>query len=227
MIAGVSRFSRRSIVATATFFATGVMTAQILHRGLPSVHNTDWTLGTHWKTLLAYQAIPLTISTLMYLFSPSPQPSSSSEFPLVTKPQPFLRLVALFSSGFEFALSLRLSGLSDPTRVVSFLLLPMHQSFDPSLAYLAAGALPLSVFLYHFCRGPEKPRLGGAWTVPRGGQINSKLVIGAALFGVGWGMAGICPGPGLVNVGRALSGGSGVTQTVSWLGAVLFGGLLV
>lgn len=44
------------------------MTAQILHRGLPSVHNTDWTLGTHWKTLLAYQAIPLTISTLMYLF---------------------------------------------------------------------------------------------------------------------------------------------------------------
>lgn len=68
----------------------------------------------------------------------------------------------------------------------------MHQSFDPSLAYLAAGALPLSVFLYHFCRGPEKPRLGGAWTVPRGGQINSKLVIGAALFGVGWGMAGIC-----------------------------------
>jgi uncharacterized protein len=112
----------------------------------------------------------------------------------VAKSQTSLRLLALFSSGFEFALSLRLSNLSDPTRVLSFLLLPIHQSFDPSLIFLAAGALPLSVFLYRSCRGPEKPRLGGAWAVPKGGQIDNKLIIGAALFGVGWGMTGICRG---------------------------------
>jgi len=76
--------------------------------------------------------------------------------------------------------------------VLSFLLLPVHQSFDPSLAFLAAGAVPVSVFLYHFCLGSEKPRLGGPWTVPKGGQIDAKLIIGAALFGVGWGMAGVC-----------------------------------
>lgn len=131
--------------------------------------------------------------------------------------------------------------------MLSFLVLPIHQSFDPSLAFLAAGALPLSMFLYHLCRGPEKPRLGGAWAVPKGGQIDSKLIIGAALFGVGWGMAGICrmftsclhvvnyadaygthiAGPGLVNLGRALSGGSGLTEVANWLGGVVVGGLLV
>ena len=87
MIAGVSRFSRRqvsasfsdidnrvihnldsSIVATATFFTTGVITAQILHRRLPPIDNTDWTLGKHGKTVLAFQAIPLTILALLYLF---------------------------------------------------------------------------------------------------------------------------------------------------------------
>ena len=109
------------------------------------------------------------------------------------KPKTSLRLFALFCSAFEFALALRLSNLNDPTRVLSFLLLPIHKlSFDPSLAFLAAGALPLSALLYRFGRQPEKPRLGGGWGVPTGGQINSKLVTGAALFGVGWGMAGVC-----------------------------------
>jgi hypothetical protein len=87
MIAGVSRFSRRqvltsfgdiekpsihnfnsSIVATVTFFTTAVITAQMLHCGLPPVNNTDWTLGTHGKTLLEFQTVPLTILTLLYFF---------------------------------------------------------------------------------------------------------------------------------------------------------------
>lgn len=57
-----------SVIATATFFTTGVMTAQVLHRGLPPVDHADWTLGMHGKTLLAFQAIPLTFSTLLFLF---------------------------------------------------------------------------------------------------------------------------------------------------------------
>jgi hypothetical protein len=57
-----------SIIATATFFTTGVIVAQMLHRDLPPTNNTDWTLGKHGKTLLALQAIPLAISTLLYLF---------------------------------------------------------------------------------------------------------------------------------------------------------------
>jgi len=227
MIAGVSRLSRRSVVATATFFTTGVIATRLSHHDLLPTINTDWTLGRHGKTLLALQAIPLAISTLLYFFPTFSQSSSSGGSPVASKPESPLRLIAIYSAGFEFALSLRLSNLSDPTRVLAFLLLPVHRSFDPSLAFLAAGAIPLSIVLYHFYRGPEKPRLGGPWAVPKDSEIDSKLIIGAALFGVGWGMTGICPGPGLVNVGRALSGGSGLTQTASWLGAVAAGGLLV
>lgn len=83
MISGISRLSirqvffktsvlnlikrlRRSITATATFLTTGVFTAQILHGELPAVDDTDWTLGRHGKTLLAFQAVPLAISMLLY-----------------------------------------------------------------------------------------------------------------------------------------------------------------
>jgi uncharacterized protein len=99
--------------------------------------------------------------------------------------------------------------------------------------------------LYHFGRGKEHPRLGGSWAVPKGGKIDSALVLGAAIFGVGWGLGGICrklltsflhingltigpiAGPGLVNLGRALASGSGIQQTAAWVGSVALGGLLV
>ena len=92
----------------------------------------------------------------------------------------------------QFALALQLSGLTDPIRVISFLLLPLHKAFDPSLAFLAAGALPLAIGLYRYGRGNEVPALGGKWGIPKGGPIDLKLLAGAAIFGVGWGMAGIC-----------------------------------
>lgn len=103
-----------------------------------------------------------------------------------------MRLLAFLSTGVEFALALRLSNLSEPAPVLSFLLLPFSKAFDPSLAFLAAGALPVSTILYQVYRGPEKPRLGGSWTIPKAGKIDAKLLVGAAVFGIGWGMAGIC-----------------------------------
>lgn len=100
--------------------------------------------------------------------------------------------MAFLSTGFEFALALRLSNLSEANRVLGFLLLPLSDAFDPSLAFLSVGALPLSIILYRYYRGPEKPRLGGPWAIPQSGYVDGKLLGGAALFGVGWGMAGIC-----------------------------------
>ncbi|KAG6814505.1 hypothetical protein H0H92_000030 [Tricholoma furcatifolium] len=135
------------------------------------------------------------------------------------------RLLVFLATGFEFALALRFSNLSEPIRVSSFLKLPFHPSFDPSLAFLAAGALPTSTILYQFFRGSEKPLLGGKWSIPKGGPIDIKLIGGAALFGIGWGLAGICPGPGLVNLGRAITGGSGIVPVATWLSGVVLGGL--
>jgi uncharacterized membrane protein YedE/YeeE len=112
--------------------------------------------------------------------------------PKQAEPRSIFRLLVNLTTGFNFAIALRLSNLSDPVRVISFLLLPFDSAFDPSLAYLAVGTLPLASLLYHFGRSKEQPRLGGQWAVPKGGKIDSKLVLGAAIFGVGWGLVGIC-----------------------------------
>jgi uncharacterized protein len=160
-------------------------------------------------------------------------------------PHTFLRSLAALTTSFNFALALRLSNLTDPVRVVAFLLLPFDKSFDPSLCFLGLGALPLSILLYHTRRGEDKPRLGGEWKVPKGGVVDVKLVAGAAIFGIGWGISGICrafylpipppayisvlpvAGPGIVNLGRALSSGSDIISTIAWVSSVAIGGLVL
>ena len=75
-----------------------------------------------------------------------------------------------------------MSKLVDPRRVLGFLLLPFNIAFDPSLAFLAVGALPLLASLYY----------AGKRKIDSSLVIDARLVVGAALFGVGWGMQGIC-----------------------------------
>jgi hypothetical protein len=105
------------------------------------------------------------------------------------------------------------------------------------------------MFLFHFARGNEIPLLGGKWSIPKHGEIDWKLVTGAAIFGVGWGFAGICrecllsyrqndfsgaetefpAGPGLVNFGRSLVSdeNSQISGIAIWLIALATGGLFV
>ncbi|GLB34853.1 putative sulphur transport [Lyophyllum shimeji] len=221
MICGVSRFSVRSIVATVTFFITGVLTVRALPSDLPPTRSMDWTFGANGQALLAMQAV---VAVLLYSWVARNQQPPSKEDSL-PETQSKSRLLAFFASAFEFALALRLSNLSEPTRVLSFLSLPWHPAFDPSLAFLAVGALLMSIVLYQGFRGSEKPLLGGRWSVPKGGPIDAKLIAGAAIFGIGWGLAGVCPGPALVNLGRALSGGSGILPSATWVAAAAAGGL--
>ncbi|KAF9454669.1 DUF395-domain-containing protein [Macrolepiota fuliginosa MF-IS2] len=240
MVCGVARFSVRSIVATATFFATGVITAHITYGHLGATAPLDWSLGSTARELLFAQIVPFAVSALLYLFAssskPAEQPTSpkpSDETPLKEPsaelaPEPVLRHLTFLTTSTQFALALQVSGLTNPDRVVRFLLLPFHRSFDPSLAFLAAGVMPLAMFLYHYARGKEVPWLGGKWSIPKGGEIDWKLVAGAAVFGIGWGLAGVCPGPGLVNFGRALVHNEAqLSSTALWLAAVATGGLLV
>lgn len=104
----------------------------------------------------------------------------------------FSRHIAALTTAFQFSLALRLSDMTSPSRVVRFLATPFSLAFDPSLAFLAIAAMPLSVVLYQYRRGEEQPRLGGSWDVPTNRVIDFKLVFGAALFGVGWAIEGIC-----------------------------------
>jgi len=85
-----------------------------------------------------------------------------------------------------------MASLTDPSRVVQFLIMPFHRDFDPTLVFLALGALPVATISYFYGRGEEKPRLGGKWAIPKGGAIDGRLLVGAAIFGIGWGIQGIC-----------------------------------
>lgn len=85
-----------------------------------------------------------------------------------------------------------MTSLTTPSRVVQFLITPFHRDFDPTLAFLALGALPVATTSYYFGRGEEQPRLGGKWDVPKGGMVDRRLLVGAAIFGIGWGIQGLC-----------------------------------
>ncbi|KAJ3993923.1 hypothetical protein F5050DRAFT_1576668 [Lentinula boryana] len=247
MLAGLSRFSKRSITATAIFFCTAVATTKLLHppRFLPT-NPPDYSLNTMDKTLLVAQTIPLLASVLLYTYVRLHFQMANSVFELIyaqssmsffnpknspslgeRKLRPVARLAALMSTTVEFALALRLSNLTDPKKVTAFLLLPSHPAFDPSLAFLAIGAIPIGAILYHLFRGPERPVLGGSWAIPKSGSIDSKLVLGSVLFGIGWGISGLCPGPAVINLGRALSSGSQLTNWLWWSFAFIVGGLCV
>ncbi|KAJ7097859.1 hypothetical protein B0H15DRAFT_823028 [Mycena belliarum] len=223
MIAGISRFSFRSITATAIFFSTGAITAGLLHGNSLPLRSVEWSLNTTGKALLGLQVVPLISSVFLYISAPT-QPRHMANKGQTNRPD--LRLIASLVTSFQFALALHLSDLTEPRKVVTFLLLPFHKAFDPSLAFLAIGALPVAVFLYQRACATEQPRLGGSWSVPKGGRVDLSLIAGAAVFGIGWGMSGFCPGPGLVNLGRALGGGSDPLPAIGWLIAVVTGGFL-
>ncbi|KAI0043986.1 hypothetical protein FA95DRAFT_1583933 [Auriscalpium vulgare] len=195
MLAGVARLSPRSIAATAVFCTTGVYTTRVLHAGaLPPVAPPDATLGAHGPVFFAGSLLAVLAAAALPRLAP---------------------LTALLTA-LAFALALRLSNLVDPHRVLAFLALPAHPAFDPSLAFLAAGAIPLAAALY---------RAGAARIAPVG-KVDARLLAGAALFGVGWGVEGICPGPALVNFGQALAAGQGAAPLAAWLAAFVVGGRL-
>ncbi|KAJ3922366.1 hypothetical protein F5877DRAFT_34064 [Lentinula edodes] len=231
MLAGLSRLSKRSIAATATFFCTAVAATKLHHSPtLIPANPPDYNMNTADKTLLIAQTVPLIASVLLYAYvrlrlhaADLYTSSNSGQHESLS----VVRLVALLSTAVDFALALRLSNLTDPKKVTAFLLLPFHPAFDPSLAFLAIGAIPIGAALYHFFRGPEKPVLGGPWAIPKSGNVDTKLLLGSVLFGIGWGASGLCPGPVVINLGRALATGSQLTSWLSWSLSFIAGGLCV
>lgn len=101
-------------------------------------------------------------------------------------------LVAVVA-GIIFGFGLALSEMVNPVRVLNFL--DLLGNWDPTLAFVMAGAIPVSALGYLAIRKRERPVFGARFQVPDLSQIDSKLIVGAALFGIGWGIAGYCPGP--------------------------------
>lgn len=106
-----------------------------------------------------------------------------------------MRMIWGFLSGLVFGLGLILSGMADPAKVLNFL--DLAGSWDPSLAFVMGGASVTAFIGYRLVWRRDAPALGGAFELPQSRRIDRPLLTGAALFGVGWGIGGFCPGPAL------------------------------
>lgn len=111
------------------------------------------------------------------------------------------RLTALLS-GLIFGIGLTLSGMIDPARVLGFL--DVTGAWDPRLAFVLAGAVSVSAIGTAISRRCARPALAAQFDRPPSRPIDAKLLLGAALFGVGWGLAGFCPGPAIASLSLGL-----------------------
>ena len=103
-----------------------------------------------------------------------------------------------FLVGWLFGLGLILSGMTDPGKVLGFL--DLFGTWDPSLALVMGGAIMVGFFAFMLAKKRTQSFLGSAMHLPGRNDIDRRLVVGAALFGAGWGLAGFCPGPALVSL---------------------------
>ncbi len=110
-----------------------------------------------------------------------------------------MHALAAFAAGLVFGLGLIISGMSDPGKVIGFL--DLAGAWDPSLAFVMAGAILVGFFAFRIARDRAQSLVGGAMHLPSARDIDAPLVLGSLVFGVGWGLAGFCPGPALVAFG--------------------------
>lgn len=153
--------------------------------------------------------------------------------------------VTSFATGLHFALGLALTGMLRPSKVLSFLALSPQRissgEWDPSLMCVAVGGILPAAFGYFTSVLPkvqrakqsqsptakDQPSLNLAspvWRLPASQIIDAKLLAGASLFGAGWGLSGLCPGPVVANLGAALSTGQNLSQLTIFCGTMAIAG---
>lgn len=118
-------------------------------------------------------------------------------------------------SGAIFGVGLAMSGMTDPERVLGFL--DLAGNFDPSLLFVLGGAVATTALLFRFVLRRPAPLLSDRFILPARRHVDTRLLGGAAIFGIGWGIAGYCPGPALVGLGV------GSTEALWFVPAMLAG----
>ncbi|WGS46522.1 hypothetical protein LFL97_36490 [Burkholderia sp. JSH-S8] len=112
-----------------------------------------------------------------------------------------------FIAGLVFGGGLVVSGMANPQKVLGFL--DLAGRWDPSLAFVMAGATGVGVLAFAWARRRAKSRLGLPMQLPTARAVTVRLVAGSAAFGAGWGLAGFCPGPAIVSIGFGSAKGIG------------------
>jgi uncharacterized membrane protein YedE/YeeE len=124
-------------------------------------------------------------------------------------------ILAQFIAALIFGIGLVVSGMANPAKVLNFL--DVAGSWDPSLAFVMAGALAVTAIGYRLVLARPKPVFAPDFQLPTRREIDARLLLGAAIFGIGWGLAGFCPGPALTSLGLGAPG------TLAFVPAMLVG----
>ena len=124
-------------------------------------------------------------------------------------------LIISYVSGLIFAVGLALSGMTQPSKVIGFL--DIAGNWDPSLILVMGGAIAIYMLAYWVLRPRATKRAGSVIVLSSRRDIDTPLIAGAALFGLGWGIAGLCPGPAVTSLA------SGQTSILLFVGAMLGG----
>ena len=107
------------------------------------------------------------------------------------------KLISLIA-GIIFGIGLVISEMINPAKVLGFL--DLFGNWDPSLAFVMIGALIVSSPLFHLIKNKDKPLLAEKFNYSKNKEINNKLITGSVLFGAGWGLGGLCPGPAISSL---------------------------
>jgi len=126
-----------------------------------------------------------------------------------------MKTIGEFLVGLVFGFGLLLSGMTDPAKVIGFL--NVTGVWDPSLAFVMGGAVLLSFVAFRISRNWSSSLLGRVITLSDSKYIDAKLVLGSALFGIGWGLSGFCPGPAITSLA------SGEIKSFIFVAAMMIG----
>jgi uncharacterized membrane protein YedE/YeeE len=121
-------------------------------------------------------------------------------------------------AGLIFGVGLVISGMTLPAKVLGFL--DVFGSWDPTLVFVMAGALIVAAPGFYLARGRSQPLLATRFHWPTRGDIDRPLAVGSAMFGVGWGLVGLCPGPAIANLATLMPQ---VAAFVAAMGAGMIG----
>lgn len=205
MLCGLSRLSPRSLIATATFFTTALLTANMVGGGSnipPCPSSTPcYTAISPSTPDLVFMSSAVLLSTITNFFI-VPKLFSRSENS---------KTIFSYLAGLEFGLGLLISGMADSAKVLRFFALPTDPSrFDPSLALIILFGIGPSLVTFLSMnpgqltekdKNSPRPTLTEKWRLPTAtvSDIDWRFLAGAVAFGVAWGLRGVCPGPALLR----------------------------
>ena len=201
-VCGLSRFSFRSLVSTLTFMSTGMITATCMS-SLSQYQNTldllkspgdrtESLLPKDFSWMISIVAVASSLPFILGLLCRHARKDSDHKM--------ILRQSIQYVLGLCFGGGLVVSGMVMPYKTVAFL--DLHSdSWDPSVVFVFVGALPVAVAGFQPIIHGTKPVLTNAHSLPKSTKVDMRLVVGAVLFGIGWGLLGLCPGPAMVYLG--------------------------